>query len=306
MHIASIVTGSWQSLASVSVVALAVAVALHVAKLGAEAGAWHGIVRHAHVRNDVRFRTTLGAFVTSIGPNALLPARVGEACRVGALRRRVPGSSIVTISATVMLETGIEVAFGAAVIATVLIAGWYGPAGSTAVPSALVRGATVVGAILCAALVLGLLGLLNRERVLAVVSRLGEGLSIVRAPRTFVARVLCWKVLAWGLRIGSVYAFLLAFNVPAAPWTALAVVAAQNVAAFVPLLPGNAGTQQASIGVALAGTASAATVLGFGVGMQAATTLADVVLGGAVLLLVANRQDLRRALGRRRARPATV
>jgi len=104
----------------------------------------------------------------------------------------------------------------------------------------------------------------------------------------FVGRVLTWKLVAWTLRLVCVYAFLLAFHVPAAPWTVLVVVAAQNVAASVPLLPGNAGTQQAAIGVALAGSASVAEVLGFGVGMQAATAITDLVLGAAALGLVAS------------------
>jgi uncharacterized membrane protein YbhN (UPF0104 family) len=137
---------------------------------------------------------------------------------------------------------------------------------------------------------------------------MAQGFSVVRSPRAFVVRVLSWKLVAWAFRLGSVYAFLVAFHVPAAPWTALVVVAAQNVAASVPLLPGNAGTQQAAIGVALAGTASAAALLGFGVGMQAATAVADIVLGAAALVLVASPTDVRTAVAtlrpRRRVRRA--
>ena len=87
----------------------------------------------------------------------------------------------------------------------------------------------------------------------------------------------------------------------------LVVVAAQNVAGSVPLLPGNAGTQQAEIGVALAGSASVAGVLGFGVGMQAATAITDLMLGAAALVLVADHGDVTMALAtlrpRRRPRP---
>src|SRR5262249_10211210 len=101
---------------------------------------------------------------------------------------------------------------------------------------------------------------------------------------------------AWALRFGAVYAFLMAFHIPAAPWTAVVVVAAQNAAGAVPLLPGNAGTQQAAIGLALAGTASATSLLGFGLGMQASTPITDVVLGAVALTLGAGRNDLRRAL----------
>ena len=84
MHgVIAIFAGSVHSLASVSLGALALAVALHVGKLSAEARAWHGIIQHAHDPRGVRFRTTYGAFVSSIGANAVLPARVGAALRVG-------------------------------------------------------------------------------------------------------------------------------------------------------------------------------------------------------------------------------
>lgn len=294
----AMLAGAVTSLAGVSFTMLALAVGLHVGKLGAEARAWHGIVRHAHASRPVRFRTTLGAFVSSIGANAVLPARVGEALRVGVVRRNVPGSNVVTIAATIALETAIEVAFGAAVIVAVVLAGRsFGPGDNPAWDvRVLTAHPLALAAIACLGLMVLALGLVQRKRIGALFARMAEGFAVVRSPRAFVAHVLSWKLVAWSLRLGSVYAFLVAFHVPAAPWTALAVVAAQNVAASVPLLPGNAGTQQAAIGVALAGSASAAALLGFGVGMQAATTIADLVLGAAALAVVANRRDFRSAL----------
>ena len=309
--IAEIIAGSWHSFARVSLSALALALALHVVKLVAEARAWHGIVHHAHESDSIPFRTTLGAFVSSIGANAVLPARVGEALRVGVVRRHVPESSVVTIASTIVLESALEVAFSAAIIATVLLAGHsFGPTGSVPAVIGLVAHPVVLGVTACLAFVAVLFGVVHREHARALAARMATGFSVVRSPRAFVRRVLAWKLAAWALRLGSVYAFLLAFHVPAAPWTALVVIAAQSVAASVPLLPGNAGTQQAAIGIALAGTASAAGVLGFGVGMQAATALADLILGSVAVVLVANRQDLCNALNtvrsRRRARPLTA
>ena len=254
-----ILAGVGHSLAGVSLVALAVALVLHVGKLCAEARSWHWIVLYAHDSRGVRFRTTLGAFVSSIGANAVLPARVGEALRVGVVRRHVPGSSVVTIVATIVLETAIEVAFAAAVIVAVVLGGQSLGSGGPA--PALLRFATyplvlaVISCLLAAALAVGFV---YRRRARTLLGRMTAGFTVVRSPRAFVVRVLSWKLVAWTLRLGSVYAFLLAFHVPAAPWTALVVVAAQNVAASVPLLPGNAGTQQAAIGVALAGSASVA------------------------------------------------
>ena len=79
----AVVAGAWDSIAGVSLAALAVSLVLHVGKLCAEARAWHWIVLYAHEPRGIRFRTTLGAFVSAIGANAVLPARVGEALRVG-------------------------------------------------------------------------------------------------------------------------------------------------------------------------------------------------------------------------------
>lgn len=301
--VSGLAAGAWASLAGVSVGALALAVALHLAKLTAEARAWHAIVRHAHRAHSLPFRTTCGAFVGAIGANALLPARVGEALRVGVMRRRLPGSSIVTIAATIVLETGIEVLFGLVVIAAVLVgSGSFAAGGSSAaLGGAVSRPAGLLAAGLVAA-VAATLALVFRRRLRFVASRMTDGFSIVRSPRLFAVRVLSWKVVAWALRLGSVYAFLVAFHVPAVPWTALVVVAAQNVAASLPLLPGNAGTQQAAIGVALAGSASAASLLGFGIGMQAATVVADVIVGAAAVAFVATRGDLHAALATLRLR----
>jgi uncharacterized membrane protein YbhN (UPF0104 family) len=300
----AILGGTWHSLASVSATALGVAVALHVGKLFAEARAWHSIVSHAHVPQQVRFRTTCGAFVGSIGANAVLPARVGEALRVGVVRRHVPGSSVVTIAATIVLETGIEGAFGVAVIAAVMFGGRsFTASGPLSAPvPGLVAHPAVPAVLACFAVTSVALGFVFRERARPLVSRMAAGFSIVRSPRRFAAGVLSWKLVAWTLRLGAVYAFLVAFHVPAAPWTALVVVAAQNVAGSVPLLPGNAGTQQAAIGIALAGSASASSLLGFGVGMQAATAAADLVIGVSALALVANRHDVRAALATLRLR----
>lgn len=310
MHaVATLFAAVTGSIAGVSLGALAVALALHVGKLLAEARSWHWILRYAHAGSGLGFRTTLGAFVGAVGANAVLPARVGEAFRVGVVKKRVPGSSVVTIAATIVLETAIEVVFGVAVIVVVMVAGRRLSSASGPVPG-MPSSPLVLAAAGAVMVVAGLIAYRFRRQVRTLLRRMGRGFSIVTSPRSFVSGVLSWKLAAWALRLGAVYAFLVAFHVPAAPWTAVVVVAAQNVAGAVPLLPGNAGTQQAAIGLALAGSASAGNVLGFGLGMQASTAVTDIVLGAAALALVAGRDDLRSALRalrpRRRSSAGTV
>jgi uncharacterized membrane protein YbhN (UPF0104 family) len=278
---------AWQNLTAVSVGLLAAALAFHLGKLLAESRAWHGILAHADGGERVRFRTTCAAFVSAIGANVVLPARTGETLRIGLVRHGAPDVSMVTVVATIVLETTLEVIFGVIVIVAAIATG-----AAAARSSPIARAAGLLtdprALALAAAIVLGLicLGRLLRGRLRAALVSGAAGFAIIRSPSSFLTRVLVWKLVAWALRFAAVFAFLAAFHLPATLWTAAAVVAAQNIAASLPLLPGNAGTQQAAIALALAGTtASSASVIGFGVGMQAATVALDVVVGVLALTL---------------------
>jgi uncharacterized membrane protein YbhN (UPF0104 family) len=299
MHgITHIFAGILESLGSVSLWALALAVVLHLAKVVAEARAWHGIVSHAHRERDVRFRTTLGAFTGSLGANALLPGRVGEAYRIGVMRRHVRGSSIASLSATMVLETLLELVFGVTVIVAVVLAGRsVGPVRSPAHATASLFGhPALIAVVATVGTALLVWVAVDRGRVGALLGRMRQGFSVVAAPRALLGTVLVWKLLAWTLRLAMVYWFLIAFHLSSGLWIVLLVIAAQSLAGLVPLMPGNAGTQQAALVVVLAGTASGAATLGFGIGMQMTTTLADVALGAAAATFLCSRSDLRRML----------
>lgn len=294
-----LVGGALDAIAAVSPWLLGLAVALHLLKVVAEARAWHRIVAYAEHPSEVRFRTTLAAFVGSIGANAFLPARVGEAFRVAVVRRRVPGSSVPTIAATIVLESLLELAFAAAVLAALFLGGRSTPFGLS--PTRLASQPPLVGALAALVVVAGAVAVLFRRWAADLARRLARGFAVLGSARTFGA-VCGWKLTAWTLRIASVLVFLLAFHLHATPWTALVVIGAQSVAGLVPVLPGNAGTQQAAFAVVLAGAGSAATILGFGVGMQASTLVADVAVGAVAAALLAGSADPRRALPALRAR----
>lgn len=303
--ILGLVSGATHTLAGASLAALAVAFVLHLGKVAAEARSWHAIVSHAHPAGRVRFRTSLGAFAGALGANAVLPARVGEALRVGIMRRRIPESTVATIAGTIVLETAIEVVFGIGVIGAVLLAGRsVGPSGSPlALGAAHPIALSVIGG---GVLALGIPAWLARVRLGRIARSMARGMSVVRAPRP-LGGVIAWKLVAWSFRFAMVYFFLVAFHVGGGLWAVLLAVAAQNLSNLIPLAPGNAGTQQAALAFALAGTASAAAVVGFGVGMQLTTMLADVVIGVIGVACVSSRRDVWAALRAPRGRlaPAT-
>lgn len=302
--VVTLIRGALDTLARASFGALAIAVSLHLMKVAAEARSWHGIVRHAYPTAPLRFPTTYAAFAGAIGVNAILPARVGEALRLGVVRRQLPGSTVATIAGTIVLEMGIEAAFGLAVIGAVLLAGRsIGPFGS---PTMLIGVHPIALAMVCAAvLALGAIAWSLRRRIVRLAVAMGHGMSVTRAVGPFLHDVLAWKLIAWMLRFAAVYWFLLAFHLDGSVWIVLLIVAAQNVAGALPLAPGSAGTQQAALALALAGTVSASAVVGFGVGMQVATGLSDIVFGAVAIAATSSWVDIRLALRPARKRPAS-
>jgi uncharacterized membrane protein YbhN (UPF0104 family) len=304
-QIATFITSAIHGLLGVSLGALAIAVVLHLVKVGAEARSWHGIVSHAY--RDVRFRVTFGAFAGAIGANAFLPGKIGEALRLGIVRRRIRNSCSSTIAATMLVETAIETVFSCTVVAVVLLAGKS--VGSLGTPlqgvARLASHRPVLYAAAVGLVVLVALAARYRPQLRSILADMSRGFAIVRAPRVLAHPVLTWKIAGWALRLATVYWFLVAFHVAATPWNVLLVIAAQVAGSLLPLLPGNAGAQQAALVVALSGSASAGSVVAFGVGMQAATAIADILLGAIAVGLVAPAAEVRATLaGRRRRRLA--
>ena len=74
------------------------------------------------------------------------------------------------------------------------------------------------------------------------------------------------------------------------------VVVVTGLAGVIPFLPGGVGAQQAMLVYALRKTASAASVVTFGVGMQLGVTLVDLTVGVIALLITFRTLALRDAL----------
>jgi uncharacterized membrane protein YbhN (UPF0104 family) len=295
------VTGAFSTVAGASFGLLVLAMGLHLGKVAAEARAWHGIVRHAHPNDRVTFGTTLGAFAGATGANAVLPARIGEALKLGITRRRVPGSTVPTVAGTIVLATVIDMAFAVAVVLVVLLSGRS--VGHVGRPVTLVHSQSLAAVVIGVGLLaVGIAGFRFRRRLARTGVAVARGMSILRTPRHLFRVVLGWKALAWTLRLAAVYCFLLAFHLGGGLWVVLLVVAAQDLAGLVPLSPGSAGTQQAALAVALGATVGTSAIIGFGVGMQVATGLTDVAAGVVAVVLVSSWSDLRILLRRPSAR----
>ena len=273
-------------LAAVSLAPFALAVALHVAKLTALARAWHNVVRAAYPAHPIRFRDALAAFLAGAGVGALIPSRVGQLVRLGLVRLRLTGATFPGLVSTLLAEQAFDTMVKVVVVGVGLGIGIGGGVpGSAFVLGPLARHAviaTLAGA--AVVVVMGRLAMRRREAIRSFLCDARRGLAVFTPPTRYLRCVVSWQVLAWLLRLASVYAFLVAFHISASVGAAFLVVGVQLLAAVVPT-PGGAGPQQAMLVVALSASA-AVTVLGFGIGMQAATVLADLVLGTASLIVL--------------------
>ena len=97
--------------------------------------------------------------------------------------------------------------------------------------------------------------------------------------RARARRVVPYQAGAWVCRLGTAFAMLTAFGVPASLPIAGLVVVASGASTLVPATPGGAGTQQLLIVLALQHVASAASALSFSIGMQLGVTLVNTLVG---------------------------
>jgi uncharacterized membrane protein YbhN (UPF0104 family) len=150
---------------------------------------------------------------------------------------------------------------------------------------------TLVAAGTAATAIVSGLAWLIRRRLAGLLLVFGCGLRAMRSPKKYTVTVASWQLLSWALRLVALYWFLRAFHIPGGIAIALLVLALQVIAGLIPLTPGGAGSQQALIALALAGTSSSAALIGFSAGSQAATIMLNLVLG--VLALVVSGSSLR-------------
>lgn len=227
--------------------------------------AWRSALAPVGVRAgrvDATARHCIGSLA-----NAALPAQLGGAVRI-ALFARICGEHGAWTSA------GTAAAVGATrMVWLVLVAAVAAVSG--AVPSwslFALGGGMLLGA--CAALAARRL---TGRRWLADLT--GAFRELGRTPRV-LAVVIGWGAIAMGARLCAAAAIAAAFGVDS-PWlAAFLVIAALDLAAILPLTPGNIGVAAAAVAFALgAHGVSGETAMSAGIALSGIETLTSVTLG---------------------------
>jgi uncharacterized membrane protein YbhN (UPF0104 family) len=253
---------------------IALALFFHVANHGLRSLAWRNIIAAAYPDKRVSYAGVTAAYATGVALNALVPARAGDAAKVGLVRAQIPESSLLTVSATMpMLLIFDTFAAGALLLAVGLDSGVSLHA---QLPSAggLIDAHPVLTTLVVLTLVVGLSRLVRRyrPRLSSVWERVRQGGAVLGSPARYLTRVALVQAVSWLCRLGVVMCLLGAFGLPASPVVAGLVMLVAGVSTAVPLTPGGAGTQQVLLAYA------------FSVSMQVGVTVVNALfgLGGAM------------------------
>jgi uncharacterized membrane protein YbhN (UPF0104 family) len=247
-----------------------------VAALTSAGWAWRSALGCCGARichGDAAARYAVGSLV-----NSLTPAKIGTAVRLALYSRAVEGEGRVWTTSGVGAVIGAAQAF------------WL---------TALVAIATVAGVLPLwpLAALLGIVGVTGLAMVVAArwrpSARIGHLLDAFRAldssPRSALV-ILAWMGLGMAGRLGAAASVCAAFGVRNPIAAAFLIIPAVDLAATLPLTPGNLGVASAAVAVALkAHGVTAAMAMSIGIGFSAVETSASLAFGTASVLYLAAR-----------------
>jgi uncharacterized membrane protein YbhN (UPF0104 family) len=253
---------------------------LFVVSLLCSAGAWRTIVAACGGRIG-RTKAAASYGVGSLA-NSLLPARLGDAVRVGLFSRALPQEDRVWTTSGIFLAMGVArafVLFGLVVAATAVGAVPVGPV-------------TALGALL--ALAAAVVVRVRRTQPRSHVSHLLDAFRALGRSPSVAGALAGWTAGSMAARVGAAAATASALGVHSPLLAALVIVPALELASLLPLTPGNVGIASGAITVALHATGTdLGKALSVGIGLHAVEMAAGLGFGASSALYFAGTRSPR-------------
>ena len=294
-------------LTDVGWLAVAVALALQLAKLFVRSIAWRNILQASYPETPVPRRPVLGAYLAGVGVNSIVPGRAGDLVKIYLVHRRVEGTTYTTLASTLVTETLLDFVLAGAILVWALTQGVL--PSLDVLPSlhsfdwtwliARTKTGAIVFALLTTAAIVGIWW--ASKHVDHFKQKVGRGFWILRDWRRYAREVASWQLLSWVLRIASLYFFLKAFHVHASIHNALLAQVVDSLSTLLPFSPGGVGTKQGLLVYVLNGEASSSRLLAFSVGQYVGVTVFNVVVGAIAVYAMLRTLRLREILGRAKA-----
>ena len=260
---------------------LAVAVALNLVSVVARAFAWATVIDEAVPPPHPRFLHVFSAFSVGLLANATLPGRVGELARVAVLTRHMPrlSGAWATLVGTVFAHRAFDVIPGALLVVWVLAA--------AEIPEWAVTSLAILFSLGGALLVFALLSARHHDRTQLdgvdaarrVVTMARHGLGVMHRPSAAAAAIV-FQFIGWLCQLLAVWTAMKAFSIDVELAAAGLVLVLMNMAAIIPLWPGNVGLLQVAIATPLVGYGIPyAQGFAFGLGLQIVEASVGIAFG---------------------------
>jgi len=288
-----------------------IAILCQLAKLTCTSQAWRNILVAAYPDREVPRRSILGAYVSGIGINAIIPIRAGDAVRVVLAHRAIPGSSYTTVISSTLVLSIFDIAAASTLLIWAVVTLDELP-GIGQLPRlrsfdfAWLLDHPLAAELILAAILIALvvLGIWIHGHVLDFWERVKQAFSVVRDPPAYFGSVAIWQAADWTLRLTTVWFMLDAFDIPQSIQNVLLVQVSSSLATLLPLTPGGLGTEQAFLLYVFGGTVPGAQLLAFSVGARLILMATNVVAGFTALALTLGNLNFRGAMkSAREARP---
>ena len=281
-----------------------IAILCQLAKLTCTSQAWRNILVAAYPDREVPRRSILGAYVSGIGINAIIPVRAGDAVRVVLAHRAIPDSSYTTVISSTLVLSIFDIAAASTLLIWAVVTLDELP-GIGQLPRlrsfdfAWLLDRPLAAELILAAILIALvvLGIWIHGHVLDFWERVKQAFSVVRDPPRVLR--LGGDLAGRGLeRSGSstVWFMLDAFDIPQSFQNVLLVQVSSSLATLLPLTPGGLGTEQAFLLYVFAGTVPGAQLLAFSVGARLILMTTNVVAGFTALALSLGHLNFRGAM----------
>jgi len=277
------------------------ALALQLATLVLRAIAWRNILTCA-CRRPIPIFTVVCAYATGVALNGFLPARGGEAAKVGLVRARVPGSSLPAIAGSLGVICLLDGAIAASLVGTLWSTGAIPSLPLPALPDGRQLTIVLAAVVACGALLVAVAAPRFSIRLRPLLWSALDGLRILRSPWRLAFTVLPFLLGAWACRVIAIFLALQAFHIHAGLATATLVVVLSGASTAVPV-PGGGGSQQLFATYALRGSVPAAGAMSFSFGVQLGVTALNTAVGIAAAMILFRTLRPVTALRAARARP---
>jgi uncharacterized membrane protein YbhN (UPF0104 family) len=267
-----------------------VAVLCQLARLACTSQAWRNILAAAYPDAKVPRRSIVGAYLSGIGVNAIIPVRAGDAVRIVLAHRAVEGSSYTTVISSTLVLSIFDMAAATALLlwAALTLNELPGLGELPRLPSfdfAWLLDRPLAAVLLLSAVILGLaiLAVWIHGHVLDFWDRVKQAFTVVRDPSEYLSSVAGWQAADWTLRLVTIWFMFDAFDIPQSLQNVLLVQVSSSLATLLPLTPGGLGTEQAFLLYVFGGVVPSSQLLAFSVGMRLLLLTTNVVAGFTAL-----------------------